>query len=332
MIHIGSHTLPSQALLAPMAGVTDVPFRQLCQQYGAGLTTSEMLIADTELWQSQKSTQRLQTVAHQTLPNSMQIVGYDPDMLCQAAVAAVAHGAEIVDINMGCPAKKVCKRAAGSALLKDEALVAAILNRVVEAMAEHAIPVTLKIRTGWDEQSKNAVTIGKIAEQAGVQALAIHGRTRAMRFNGHAEYQTIAEVKQAISIPVIANGDIGSVEKALHILAETGVDGVMLGRGAQGRPWIFQQISQALQQQTITEPSFAEKQRVMSTHLQALHSFYGDYLGLRFARKHMVWYLQQLNMDRAISKQFNALDSLQAQLQFVAALTEPATDIAASIH
>ncbi len=323
MISIGSHTLRSNVLLAPMAGVTDVPFRQVCQQYGAGLTTSEMLIADTKQWKSRKSSQRLQPIHTQyshDVPNSIQIVGYDADMLANAALAAVKEGADIVDINMGCPAKKVCKKAAGSALLKDEALVASILKSVSVALKPHNIPVTLKIRTGWDESQKNASTIAKIAEDAGVAALAIHGRTRAMRFNGEAEFDTIAEVKQQVSIPVIANGDIDSVEKALHILNMTQVDGIMVGRGAQGRPWLLRQIQQAIAGETFVEPLHQEKTETLLAHVKALHEFYGDFLGLRIARKHVAWYLQNMQLSRSVSKAFNGIDEQQKQIDFLTSL------------
>ncbi|MCK5880586.1 MAG: tRNA dihydrouridine synthase DusB [Sinobacterium sp.] len=320
MISIGSHTLCSNVLLAPMAGVTDVPFRQVCQQYGAGLTTSEMLIADTKQWKTRKSSQRLQTVSSKessSVPNSIQIVGYDADMLANAALAAVHEGAEIIDINMGCPAKKVCKKAAGSALLKDEVLVASILNSVSTALKPHSIPLTLKIRTGWDEAQKNASTIARIAEDAGVAAIAIHGRTRAMRFNGEAEFDTIATVKQEVSIPVIANGDIDTVEKALHILSSTQVDGIMVGRGAQGRPWLIQQIQQAIMGQVVTEPSMQEKTKTLIDHVHALHAFYGDFLGLRIARKHVAWYLQNMHFSRSVSKAFNGIDEQEKQIEFL---------------
>ena len=322
MISIGSHTLRSNVLLAPMAGVTDVPFRQVCQKFGAGLTTSEMLIADTKQWNTRKSTQRLRNMASDThtVPNSIQIVGYDAAMLANAAVAAVEAGADIVDINMGCPAKKVCKKAAGSALLKDEMLVGAILHQVGAALAPHNIPLTLKIRTGWDETQKNAVNIARIAEDAGVAALAIHGRTRAMRFNGEAEFDTIAEVKQQVSIPVIANGDIDSVEKAQRILLSTQVDGIMVGRGAQGRPWLIQQIQQAVSGHDIIEPSMLEKHQTILAHVKALHEFYGDFLGLRIARKHVAWYLQNMYFSRSVSKVFNVIDNHQQQLDFLSAL------------
>ena len=323
MISIGSHTLRSNVLLAPMAGVTDVPFRQLCQQFGAGLTTSEMLIADTKQWKTRKSSQRLQAInsgTSQSVPNSIQIVGYDADMLANAALAAVNEGADIIDINMGCPAKKVCKKAAGSALLKDEALVASILNGVSLALKPHNIPLTLKIRTGWDDTQKNAVTIAKIAEDAGVAALAIHGRTRAMRFNGEAEFDTIAQVKQQVSIPVIANGDIDSVEKAMRILSLTNADGIMVGRGAQGRPWLLRQIQQGIAGEEILEPTPQEKSQTLLAHVQSLHEFYGDFLGLRIARKHVAWYLHNMHFSRSVSKAFNCIEDQHTQIEFLTSL------------
>lgn len=316
MLKIGQYQLPSQVFLAPMAGVTDVPFRQICQQYGAGLTTSEMLIADKNLWHTPKSAQRLSTF-EQKIPQSMQIVGYDPIMMRDAAIEAANQGAQIIDINMGCPAKKVCKKAAGSALLKDEQLVENILTQVVDAMSPRNIPVTLKIRTGWDDENKNAVNIGKIAENAGIESLAVHGRTRAMRFNGEAEFDTIRAVKEALSIPVIANGDITSVEKALAVKALTGADGVMIGRGAQGQPWLVQQIQEAFQGKTVSSISQDEKYRTVLAHIAAIHAFYGDFLGLRIARKHVTWYLQSFAYARSVSKAFNAIDSTQEQLNFL---------------
>ena len=241
-VTIGPYTLPNQLILAPMAGVTDQPFRQLCRRLGAGLVVSEMLASDTRLWSSRKSLLRLPH-ADDPEPRSVQIVGGDPQMLAEAACANVAMGAQIIDINMGCPAKKVCNKAAGSALLQDELLVAQILERVVSAVD---VPVTLKIRTGWDTQNRNGVRIAQIAEQSGIQALAVHGRTRAERFFGAAEYDTIAAIKHAVSIPVFANGDIDSPEKARQVLLHTGADALLIGRAAQGRPWIFREINHYL--------------------------------------------------------------------------------------
>jgi len=365
-MNIGHHALSSNVFLAPMAGVSDAPFRQICQQYGAGLTTSEMLISDVKQWSSVKSSSRLQhklelnleqaglpedlltwieaalpQQGQHDLPQSVQIVGYDPLMMQEAAIAAVKSGADIVDINMGCPAKKVCKKAAGSALLRDEPLVAAILAAVTQGLASlrshnnQAVPVTLKIRTGWDEQQKNAGTIAKIAEDAGIAALAIHGRTRAMRFNGHAEFDTIAEVKANASIPVIANGDIDSVDKALAIAEHTKVDALMVGRAAQGQPWLIQEISQALKGEKVSQVSRQSQFATMLVHLHMLHSFYGDYLGMRIARKHIASYLQYLGFEKALSKAFNRLESIDAQWQFLFELLSVEFDIQgvkASLH
>ena len=327
MLAIGSYNLQSRVLLAPMAGVTDLPFRQLCQAYGAGLTTSEMVIAKTEHWCSEKSRLRFLATDNQKIPHSIQIVGGDAQTIALAAQQAAKAGAEIIDINMGCPAKKVCKKAAGSALLKDERLVADILETVVNSVA---VPVTLKIRTGWDVDHRNAVTIAHIAENSGIQALAVHGRTRACRFVGEVEFETIAAVKQAINIPVFANGDINSVEKALAVAAYTQADGIMVGRGAQGQPWLIKQIIDAMEDEKKGwEPLFEQKRQCMLDHLQAIHQFYGrhgeygDYKSLGFARKHMSCYLEKLQFEKHTRKAFNQLDSVGAQWDFIAQLSEP---------
>jgi len=278
-------------VLAPMAGVTDIPFRKLCRRFGAGMTTSEMTTADTSLWKTAKSRHRLD-LDLDAEPVAVQIAGSDPDQLATAALACVERGAQIIDINMGCPAKKVCKRLAGSALLRDEKLVEDILATVVTAVD---VPVTLKIRTGWDPENKNGVTIARIAEQSGIQALAVHGRTRACRYRGHAEYDTIARIKEAISIPVIANGDITSVEKSLEVLRLTNADGLMIGRGAQGRPWIFQELMNGLQNRSVFTPLAKNELRdIMLGHLEDMHRFYGESTGIRVARKHLTWYCQSL--------------------------------------
>ena len=243
MFQIGPHTIDSQVILAPMAGVTDLPFRRLCKRLGAGMVVSEMITADTRLWHTRKSSYRLQKDQNDSL-NVVQIAGGDPEMMAEAARVNAANGAHIIDINMGCPAKKVCNVAAGSALLKDEKKVAEILQAVVNAVD---IPVTLKIRTGWDKENRNAVDIAKIAENSGIQALTIHGRTRECKFKGEVEYDTIAEVKSNIQIPVIANGDIDSPEKAKQVLDYTNADAIMIGRAAQGRPWIFREINHYLE-------------------------------------------------------------------------------------
>jgi tRNA-dihydrouridine synthase B len=290
-VKIGPYELASPFVLAPMAGVTDAPFRRLCRQFGAGMTTSEMTTADTSLWQTAKSRHRLD-LDLDAEPITVQIAGSDPEQLATAARACVARGAQIIDINMGCPAKKVCQKLAGSALLQDESLVERILTAVVAAVD---VPVTLKIRTGWDPEHRNGEAVARIAEQSGVQALAIHGRTRACRFRGNAEFETIARIKEAISIPVIANGDITSAEKSLEVLRLTNADGLMIGRGAQGRPWIFRELTHAFQNGSVFSPLEKNELRdIMLGHLRDLHQFYGERTGVRVARKHLTWYCQQL--------------------------------------
>ena len=288
---IGPYELASPFVLAPMAGVTDAPFRRLCRQFGAGMTTSEMTTADTSLWQTAKSRYRLD-LDLDAEPVTVQIAGSDPGQMAAAARACVKRGAQIVDINMGCPAKKVCSKAAGSALLRDEALVADILRTVVAAVA---VPVTLKIRTGWDSEHRNGVEIARIAEDCGIRSLAVHGRTRACRFRGNAEYDTIARIKQAVNIPVIANGDIRTIEKSLEVLRLTDADGLMIGRGAQGRPWIFRELLDALRGD-VGMPRLAKKhlRDIMLGHLADMHRFYGEATGVRVARKHLTWYCQHL--------------------------------------
>ena len=290
-LKIGPYTLPSPFVLAPMAGVTDAPFRRLCRRFGAGMTTSEMTTADTSLWQTPKSRFRLD-LDLDAEPVAVQIAGSEPGQLAVAAQACVDRGAQIIDINMGCPAKKVCKKLAGSALLKDERLVADILASVVAAVE---VPVTLKFRTGWDPDHRNAVTIARIAQDSGVQALAVHGRTRACRYQGEAEYATIHDVKDAVTIPVLANGDITTPEKSLEVLRVTGADGLMIGRGAQGRPWIFRDLNALLDPAAEnTEIKQNELRDIMLGHLDDLHRFYGDKTGVRVARKHLTWYCNSL--------------------------------------
>ena len=314
MFNIGPYQIDRKTILAPMAGVTDLPFRQLCREMGAGLVVSEMVAADPSTWDTRKSRLRIQ-FGDEPAPRSVQIAGYDPQMMATAAQFNVIQGAEIIDINMGCPAKKVCKRAAGSALLQDPQLVSSILRAVVDAVD---VPVTLKIRTGWDRQNRNAVTIAKIAEQAGVAALAVHGRTRACRFVGEVEYDTIAAVTEAVSMPVFANGDITSPEKAVAVLEHTGAAAVMIGRGAQGNPWIFSQINQYLENgQHLPPPSFHELGQMMARHLLALHKFYGEVGGVRISRKHIGWYSIELAGGKEFTQQFNKLESTAQQQQFV---------------
>jgi tRNA-dihydrouridine synthase B len=298
LFNIGPYQIQRKTVLAPMAGVTDLPFRQLCREMGAGLVVSEMVAADPSTWSSRKSKLRIQ-FADEPAPRSVQIAGYDPQMMAEAARFNVQQGAEIIDINMGCPAKKVLKKAAGSALLQ--------LHAVVDSVD---VPVTLKIRTGWDRQNRNAVTIGKIAEDAGIAALAIHGRTRACRFVKEVEYDSIANVVSALSIPVIANGDITSPEKALAVLQHTGAAAVMIGRAAQGNPWIFQQINHFLDTgEQAAKPSIEEAERVMCRHLLALHEFYGEIAGVRIARKHIGWYVKNLTGGKAFAQQFNKIEN-----------------------
>ncbi|WP_110687065.1 tRNA dihydrouridine synthase DusB [Salinicola aestuarinus] len=311
---IGPHTLPNRVILAPMAGVTDRPFRQLCRELGAGLVVSEMVASDSRLWNTRKS--RLRRIHRgEPGPRSVQIAGGDAQMLAEAARLNADAGAEIIDINMGCPAKKVCNKAAGSALMRDEALVGEILESVVAAVD---IPVTLKIRTGWCDDSRNALRIATMAEQAGIAALAVHGRTRQQRYSGDAEYDTIAAIKQTVSMPVFANGDITSPAKAAAVLAYTGADAVMVGRGAQGNPWLFREIDHYLRTgSTIAPPTAAEVEGTMCRHLQALHEHYGDYLGVRVARKHVGWYLGANDASREHRARFNRLDEARAQFDFL---------------
>jgi tRNA-dihydrouridine synthase B len=309
-LRIGPYTLPNSLILAPMAGVTDQPFRQLCKRMGAGLVVSEMVTSDVRLWNTRKSSLRM-IHSGDPEPRSVQIAGGDPEMLAEAARRNVEMGAQIIDINMGCPAKKVCNKAAGSALLKDEQLVREILQAVVAAVD---VPVTLKIRTGWDRENKNGISVAKIAEDAGIVALAVHGRTRADLYMGEAEYDTIAAIKQAVSIPVLANGDIDSPQKAKVVLAATGADGLLIGRAAQGRPWIFREIEHYLRTgEQLPAPSLLEVERILLEHLAALHAFYGDVMGVRIARKHVSWYLATLPGAREFRAQFNRLDSTDAQ-------------------
>ncbi|UNP87910.1 tRNA dihydrouridine synthase DusB [Aeromonas encheleia] len=310
-MQIGPHTLETPLIVAPMAGVTDRPFRELCLRLGAGMAVSEMLLANPDVWDTQKTRMRMDHSAESGL-RSVQIAGADPEMMAFAARYNVEQGAQIVDINMGCPAKKVNKKLAGSALLRQPDLVRTLCRAVVDAVE---VPVTLKIRTGWDPDNRNGEEIARIAEDCGIAALAVHGRTRSCLYRGEAEYDTIRAIKQAVSIPVVANGDIDSPEKARYVLDYTGVDAVMIGRAAQGRPWIFREIRHFLETGTKLPPPDREEVRtLMNEHVTNLHQFYGAYLGARIARKHVGWYLDEEETGREFRKHFNALDCADAQL------------------
>ncbi|MDO9469581.1 MAG: tRNA dihydrouridine synthase DusB [Nitrosomonas sp.] len=310
-MQIGTHILKNKLIVAPMAGVTDRPFRQLCKIMGAGMAVSEMVSSNSLLWGSQKTLRRANHEG-EVSPISVQIAGADPKMLAAAARYNVENGAQIIDINMGCPAKKICNVMAGSALLQDEKLVERILDAVVKAVD---IPVTLKIRTGWDKQHKNALAIAHIAENSGIQALAIHGRTRACAYTGTAEYDTIAAVKAAAKIPIIANGDITTPEKAKFILAYTKADAVMIGRAAQGRPWIFREINHYLAtDQYLQPPEVAEIHQVLINHLHDLYDFYGEYSGVRIARKHISWYTKGLVGSAGFRQSMNQLQTSDQQI------------------
>lgn len=313
-MQIGPYKLNNNLFVAPMAGVTDRPFRQLCKKLGAGMAVSEMVSSNSLLWGSKKTLRRADH-GGENEPRSVQIVGADPVMMAQAAQYNVEHGAQIIDINMGCPAKKICKVAAGSALLKDEPLVARILESVVKAVD---VPVTLKIRTGWDKDNRNGRDIARIAEDIGIQALAVHGRTRACAYQGEAEYDTIAEIKSSISIPVIANGDITSPEKAKYVLDYTGVDGVMVGRAAQGRPWIFREIQHYLETgEHLPEPTLEEVRDTLMAHVENLYAFYGEYTGVRVARKHISWYSKGTRGGASFRDAVNRVETAEEQFDMV---------------
>jgi len=314
VIQIGPHRLAGRALLAPMAGVTDLPFRRLCRHLGAALAAGEMLSADPRLWDTRESRRR-RDHSGEPEPRVVQIAGGDPATMADAARRNADAGAQIIDINMGCPAKKVCNKDAGSALLRDESLVAEILAATVRAVD---LPVTLKIRTGWDAQSRNALRIARLAEDSGIQALAVHGRTRACRFGGDAEYATVAAVKRAVRIPVFANGDIDSPEKARRVLRETGADGVMIGRAAQGRPWIFREIAALLDgADALPPPTPAAVRDIMLAHLRDLYDFYGPVPGARIARKHIGWYCTERPHAEVFRRSVMQVASAEAQLAMV---------------
>jgi tRNA-dihydrouridine synthase B len=307
---IGPYCIDSQVILAPMAGVTDLPFRQLCRRLGAGLVVSEMLTSNSALWTSRKSHLRMDH-SGEVEPIVVQIAGGDAQMMAEAARLNAANGAQIIDINMGCPAKKVCQKAAGSALLKDEQLVAEILHAVTHAVD---IPVTLKFRTGWSSESRNALSIARIAEDAGIAALALHGRTRSDGFSGDAEYDTIAQVVAAVDIPVFSNGDIDSPQKARAVLAHTNAAAVMIGRAAQGRPWLFREIDHYLRSGTeLPKPSLSEIRDIFCTHLRELYRFYGEFMGPKIARKHAGWYLRTVPESESFRRVFNAIETAEEQ-------------------
>ncbi|WP_456375656.1 tRNA dihydrouridine synthase DusB [Thiolapillus sp.] len=311
---IGNIPLKGNLLLAPMAGITDLPFRNLCRRFGASLAFSEMISADTSLWASRKTQTRMRREG-EAPPIAVQILGTDPAKLARAAQINVDHGADIIDINMGCPAKKVCKVAAGSALLRDELLVGRILEAVVAAVS---VPVTLKIRTGWDRDSRNALNIARIAEQSGIRMLSIHGRTRACKFSGQAEYQTIRLVKQSVSIPIVANGDIRDEKKARQVLKFTGADAIMIGRAAQGRPWIFRQIAHYLAHgELLSPPSPQWIGNLLMEHLDALYDLYGARHGVRIARKHIAWYSRQMRGAAEFRQEINKMETTRDQLELV---------------
>ena len=318
-MQIGPYLLRNNVFVAPMAGVTDRPFRQLCKQLGAGYAVSEMAASNPRLWATEKSTRRTDH-AGEMEPKAVQIAGADPQELADCARFNVGRGAQIIDINMGCPVKKVCNSWCGSALLQDEALVARILDAVVAAVD---VPVTLKFRTGWNRENKNALRIARIAEQAGIQMLTLHGRTRADGYAGEAEYDTIAAVKAAVTIPVVANGDITTPEKARDVLAMTGADAVMIGRAAQGRPWICREIDYFLRTGAhLPAPLVDEVRALMHEHLEAHYAFYGAFLGVRTARKHIGWYVRELEGGEAFRRQMNLLESTSEQLAAVAGFFE----------
>jgi tRNA-dihydrouridine synthase B len=316
-MHIGPYLLANNVFVAPMAGVTDRPFRQLCKNLGAGYAVSEMVTSRKDLWDTLKTSRRSNHTGEPG-PIAVQIAGTDAAMMAEAARYNIERGAQIIDINMGCPAKKVCNKWAGSALMQDEPLALSIVQAVVSACSAHGVPVTLKMRTGWSAGHKNAVTIAKAAQDAGVQMLTVHGRTREQGYKGHAEYDTIAAVKQSVSIPVVANGDITSPEKAKEVLQWTGADAIMVGRAAQGRPWIFREIAYFLENGThLAPPLISEVKRLLVDHLWDHYSLYGEYSGVRTARKHIGWYVQSLPGGEAFRRQMNGLEESHAQVEAV---------------
>jgi tRNA-dihydrouridine synthase B len=311
---IGPYSFDNQVILAPMAGVTDLPYRELCREHGAGAVVAEMLTSDQTLWNSRKSSFR-QIQSSENGIRWIQILGNDPEQMANAARQCEQNGAHIIDINMGCPAKKVCKKAAGSALLQDENLVDAILHRVVSAVN---IPVTLKIRTGWDKENKNALSIGRIAEQSGIAALSMHGRTRRCKYSELAEHETFISLKQTLSIPLIVNGDIASAKKAKSVLDHTQADGIMVGRAALGNPWLFHEVDRYINHNEIVAvPTLEQLHQTISKHIYALHEFYGTHLGVRIARKHLSWYEENFSEQIRLKKTFNQLTDCKEQLKLI---------------
>ena len=309
---IGPHQLGGRVLLAPMAGITDMPFRKICREWGASLAASEMTTANTGLWETKKSARRL-AGGDEPGPRVVQIAGSEPAQIADAARMAVDRGADIVDINMGCPAKKVCKRLAGSALLRDEDLVQRILEAAVNAVS---VPVTLKMRTGWDPDHRNGVRIARIAQDQGIQAIAVHGRTRACAYRGEAEYETIRAIKESVRIPVFANGDVTDGPKAAAVLQSTGADAIMIGRAARGQPWLFRQLDDYLEKKVLTaQPALATRRDIILAHLEAMHRFYGETGGVRVARKHLAWYAEHLEDGASFRSLAVSVDSSGAQLQ-----------------
>jgi len=318
LMNIGPYALANRVFVAPMAGVTDRPFRQLCKKLGAAYAVSEMVTSRRDLWDTLKTSRRANHDG-EVEPIAVQIAGTDAPMMADAAAYNVARGAQIIDINMGCPAKKVCNKWAGSALMQDEPLALAIVQAVVAACAPHGVPVTLKMRTGWSESHKNAVHLARAFEDAGVQMIAVHGRTREQGYKGFAEYDTITAVKAALKIPVVANGDIDSPEKARDVLTLTGADAVMVGRAAQGRPWIFREISHFLETGThLAPPLVAEVKRLLLDHLLDHYALYGEFSGVRTARKHIGWYVKSLPGGEDFRARMNLLESCELQMAAVA--------------
>ena len=326
-MQIGSIALENNVFVAPMAGVTDRPFRQLCKSLGAGYAVSEMVTSRKDLWTTLKTSRRANHDG-ESAPIAVQIAGTDANMMAQAAAYNIDRGAQIIDINMGCPAKKVCNKWAGSALMQDEALALSIVKAVVEAALPHNVPVTLKMRTGWCQSHKNAVSIALAAQEAGVQMLTIHGRTREQGYKGFAEYETIAAVKKAVRIPVVANGDIDSPEKAKQVLSVTGADAIMIGRAAQGRPWIFREITHYLATgEYLAPPLVVELRKLLLAHLEEHYTLYGEFTGVRTARKHIGWYARHLPGAEVFRQQINVLEDTRTQIYVVTSFLDKLADM-----